>query len=362
MELYIGLMSGTSMDGIDVALVDLTSNRLIQGLIVPYTSKTSALLQAVIAKDVTDFREILRLHTYIGRDFAAAVLQLLASAKLKANQIIAIGSHGQTIAHEPFGEAPFSLQLGCPHTIAALTGISVVADFRTRDVVLGGQGAPFAPIYHAALFADLPKPLAVLNLGGIANVTWLFEDCRLSGWDLGPANALMDAWTQRVLGKPFDEDGRWAATGVVNQPLLTRLLADSFFHQPSPKSVDKAYFSLEWLVSHHTHEIAPVDVQATLLQLTLSVIVSAVQQSSVCPAQVIVCGGGVHNQYLFNKLVALLAPIVVINSAEAGVHPDYIEAMLFAWLAKQALQGIPTDLSSVTGSQKAAVLGVIYPA
>lgn len=358
MKLYIGLMSGTSMDGIDAALLDVKTNQLIKGITYPYSMDIQRRLQAFRIHEAISIAELSQLHTLLGRAFAEAVHQLLDSSPYSVSDIIAIGSHGQTVAHDAEALIPYTIQLGCPHTIAELTALPVVADFRTRDLVIGGQGAPFAPIYHQALFGQCAHPLMVINIGGIANATLLDNGEVISGYDIGPGNCLMDAWIRKQKGSAYDKSGLWAATGTVITPLLDAMLADPFFKKPFPKSIGKEYFSLDWLASYlQLQGDEPAnDIQATLLALTVETISHAVSVHDV-----FLCGGGVHNATLFNALRRRMPHCVIESTNAVGVHPDYLEAMMFAWLADKALTSTKLDLSRITGSTKPAILGVVYP-
>ncbi|MCP0914410.1 MULTISPECIES: anhydro-N-acetylmuramic acid kinase [Legionella] len=356
MKLFIGLMSGTSMDGIDAALVDVDTNRLLAGITYPYSKKTRTLLEDVLAAEKIMIAVLAQLNTLIGRDFAAAAQELLSAARVTSADVIAIGSHGQTILHEPFSDIPCTVQLGCAHTIAELTKITVAADFRSRDLVVGGQGAPFAPLYHHELFGHL-KHAAVVNIGGIANVSFLNDEGG-SGFDTGPGNCLMDAWIKKHLGKDYDEEGRWAARGQIIFPLLEKLLQDAFFKLPAPKSIGKEYFSLAWLEKYGVHEFAPEDVQATLLALTAASVAAAIEKRQ--SEQIIICGGGAHNLVLLHALQGRLHNKEVVCAEQFEVSSDFLEAMMFAWLAEKTLTQTPLDLSKITGSAKPVVLGALY--
>ncbi len=359
MQLFIGLMSGTSMDGIDAALVDMNTGALIAGLTRPYSLEAQQRLHTVLSGP-TSAAVLSQLNTVLGREFAAAVLQLLEKAKTRPEQVIAIGSHGQTICHDAAAHIPYTVQLGCAHTIAAMTGIQVVADFRTRDLVMGGQGAPFAPVYHHALFGDMDTPTAVINIGGIANVTFLAQGVKVRGYDTGPGNCLMDAWIRKHLDKSYDVNGEWAATGRIIEPLLTSMLADPYFALPAPKSLDKAYFSQAWLETHLHPEYSCQDVQATLAALTATTICQAIRKDERNIQRVVVCGGGVHNIVLLNTMRSLLPALEVGSTQEFGVDPDFLEAMMFAWLAHKTIHQIPVDLTAITGARSPAILGAVY--
>lgn len=360
MALYIGLMSGTSMDGIDAALVEMPTNKLHCGITKKYSNETKRSIEALIEGKNLSLAAVCQLNTRIGQEFASATNDLLREAKMPSKEIVAIGSHGQTICHDTRASIPYTLQLGCGHTISSLTGITVVADFRTRDLVNGGQGAPFAPLYHRELFNNLGADVAVLNIGGIANVTFISSDQKTEGWDVGPGNCLMDAWINRHQGVAFDEDGSWAMQGKIINPLLDQLLSDSYLGLPSPKSIGKEYFSLSWLERSLKDEYKPVDVQATLAALTAhSVATTLLKKDNV--TNLYLCGGGTHNRYLRTLLMKLLPNVSVRSVADIGVSPDYLEAMMFAWLAAQTINHIPVDLAAITGANEPAILGAIYP-
>lgn len=363
MTLFIGLMSGTSMDGIDAALVDVSSHRLIAGMTKPYSSMAREQLNQVAHQDAhVSPAKLMQLNTLLGREFADAALALLQMADTPPEAVTAIGSHGQTICHDAFATIPYTLQLACPHTIAERTGMTVVADFRTRDLVLGGQGAPFAPLYHRELFAHIAPSTAVVNVGGIANLTVFKEDETVMGFDIGPGNCLMDAWIAKHQNVRFDQQGAWALSGHIIEPLLQALLTDIYFQQRPPKSIGKEYFSLAWLTTYiGAQNYAAADVQATLLALTATLIAQATQSHAAHTERVLLCGGGAHNQALVNTLQTILTTHQVASTSTVGIDPDYLEAMMFAWLACQTLSHRPFDLQSITGATKPSILGVIYP-
>jgi anhydro-N-acetylmuramic acid kinase len=359
MPLYIGLMSGTSMDGIDAALIDMPSNRLICGITKKYSPDTTTRINDLLYGTNLSLASVCQLNTLIGKEFAYAVNELLHVAKVSSKEIEAIGSHGQTVCHDTSGLIPYTLQLGCAHTISSLTGITVVADFRTRDIVNGGQGAPFAPIYHQELFAKSDMNVAVVNIGGIANITFLSKDQATKGWDIGPGNCLMDAWILKQEGKSYDHSGAWAAQGEVIPSLLDKLLSDPFFSLNAPKSIGREYFSLLWLEKYVSKEYKPESVQRTLLTLTAQPIAQTILNNKDIK-YLYLCGGGTHNTLLHKTLAFLLPDITVSSIAEVGVSPDYLEAMMFAWLGAQTINQIPLDLAAITGAPKPAILGAIY--
>lgn len=361
MSLYIGLMSGTSMDGIDAALVEMPSNRLIHGITLKYSDEVHQLLTQLVNEQHISLSTFCQLNVLVGREFVRAIRFLLEESNVAVQAITAIGSHGQTVCHDAMGEIPYTLQLGCPHTISGLTGIDVIADFRMRDLVNGGQGAPFAPLYHRELLSHSNELLALVNVGGIANLTLLVPNSSTTGWDVGPGNCLMDAWINRHQHKKYDAQGDWAAQGKVLPELLQVMLADRFFTKAAPKSIGKEYFSLSWLDRLLPEVYQAQDVQATLLALTASCISNSILDTQLAIKKVYLCGGGTHNTQLHSYLSHLLPNISVASTADLNINPDYLEAMMFAWLASQSINRIPVDLTSITGSQKPAILGAVYP-
>jgi len=364
-EYYVGLMSGTSLDGIDAALVDLCGRRprLLHALTHPFPEDLRQRLAALCLPGEDEIERLGRADRDLGEEFAVALQRLLDASGVAAAEIRAIGSHGQTIRHRP--AAGFSLQIGDPNRIAQRTGITTVADFRRRDMAAGGQGAPLVPAFHAAVFRDATGNRVVLNLGGMANVTLLPADPArpVLGFDTGPGNVLMDLWAQRHLGHPFDADGNWAASGSVDEALLSRFLDDPYFHLPPPKSTGREHFNLDWLAASLAgSEHSPADVQATLCELTAVSVAGAVRDTLADTDELLVCGGGAHNTYLLARLRARLAPVTVVTSDERGLPADWVEAVAFAWLARETLAGRPGNLPAVTGAGEAVVLGGVYPA
>lgn len=364
--LYIGLISGTSADSIDAALVRFREGKpqTLACLAYPWPHALRERMLTVAQGEASlDVDAWGRLDVEIGQQFAEAALHLLDHAGTKATAVRAIGSHGQTLRHRPGGEHPFTLQLGDPSVIAERCRIEVVADFRRADVAAGGQGAPLLPAVHAMLLAVPGRARAVLNLGGIANLTVLATDGSVRGFDTGPANGLLDAWCLRHRGEPFDRDGAFAASGQVRPELLDTLLADPYFALPPPKSTGREYFHLDWLASHAPlANLAPADVQATLLELTVRSVAAAVMQHAPEAAEVLACGGGVHNERLMQRLSEALAPRRLDSTARCGVDPDFLEATAFAWLARQRLLQLPGNLPAVTGARGPRVLGAVYSA
>jgi anhydro-N-acetylmuramic acid kinase len=370
--LYLGLISGTSADGIDAALVDFGAGapRLVFGRTYPWEPALRArLVELGQQSAMLTLDAIAELDVRIGRAFAAAALDAMRDSGTRADAIAAIGSHGQTLRHRPYGEVPYTLQLGDPSTIAERTGVRTVADFRRRDVAAGGHGAPLLPGLHAALLQARDEDRAVLNLGGIANFTLLPRHASsqqgagvVRGFDTGPANGLMDAWCLRHSGEAFDRDGAFAARGRVDEALLARLLDEPWFALPPPKSTGRDQFHLDWVESKLAGTESPQDVQATLLALSVRTIVAALRAAQPQTTRVIACGGGVHNGGLMAALAQALPGCVVESSAAHGIDPDFVEAMGFAWLAHATVHGLPGNLPSVSGAAGPRVLGGIYPA
>jgi len=364
-DLFLGLISGTSADGIDAALVDFDGGhaRLLFGRTYPWDPALRAQLVALGQQGASlSLDAIAELDVRVARAFAEAANLALADSGTTAAAVRAIGSHGQTLRHRPWGPYPFTLQLGDPSTLAERTGITVVADLRRRDIAAGGHGAPLLPGLHAALLHAADEDRAVLNLGGIANLSLLPAHGPVRGFDTGPANALMDAWILRHLAQDFDRDGAFAASGHVDEALLGRLLDDPWFIQPPPKSTGRDQFHLGWVEARLRGDEAPADVQATLNALTARTVANALMATQPATRRVIACGGGVHNPALMAALAAALPDAVVESTAAHGIDPDHIEAMGFAWLARQTLLGLPGNLPSVTGAAGPRVLGGIYPA
>lgn len=371
-SLYVGLMSGTSADGIDAALVDFAdpaSPRLLAAHASPWPQALrERLVELGQSGQSLTLDELGELNSRIATGFAGAVEGLLAAAAVAPGQVAAIGSHGQTVRHRPLGRGgdgtfPFTLQLDDPSLLAERTGIAVVADFRRRDVAAGGHGAPLLPALHAALLGGAGEDRAVLNLGGIGNLTLLpgaSGDVR--GFDTGPANALMDAWCRRHTGQGFDRGGTFAAGGRVDEALLQRLLADPWFALPPPRSTGRDQFHLGWVDASLSGGESPADVQATLLALTARTVADVLQATQPATARVIACGGGVHNPVLMGALARAMPGRTLESSAAHGLDPDFVEAMGFAWLARQTALGLPGNLPSVTGAAGPRILGGIYPA
>lgn len=365
-DLYIGLMSGTSMDGIDAALVSFTDDAIDIRATCKHDYPDDLVRELLSARQDTHLKhpaDVPGLHRRVGECFCDAANALLARSGTDAADVTAVGSHGQTLRHEPNADEPFSLQIGDPAIIAAGTGITTVADFRSADIRLGGQGAPLAPAFHEWLFREPGTRRIVLNIGGIANVTVLpADDAMTTGFDTGPGNTLLDAWIRKHEGMPYDTDGAWGATGSVDAALLAQMLADPYFELPAPKSTGFEYFNLEWLERFPVAGVAPADVQASLCALTAKSVARAVESNAGNQCDVFVCGGGAHNAAMMQSLRSELPACRVETTAIAGLDPDWVEAAAFAWLAMRTLAGLPGNLPGVTGASKAAVLGVVHEA
>lgn len=365
-EFFIGTLSGTSMDGIDAALVKFSPEAaLVAARSLKFPEELRTGLRALAVPGDSEIDRFGQADVRLGRLFAQAVNELLLQAGLPAAQIRAIGSHGQTVRHRPGLAAPFTLQIGDPNVIATATGIPVVADFRRKDMALGGQGAPLVPAFHEAVFRKPGTDRVVVNIGGIANLTALPGDTAapIAGYDTGPGNTLLDGWSRRHLREPMDRGGAFAARGGVQPGLLAAFLADPYFRQPSPKSTGPEYFSAGWLQRHldRTGELSPADVQATLLALTARSIADSIRQlPGLKTPEVYVCGGGAHNAALMRSLEASLPGTTVAPTDALGVPVDWVEAMAFAWLARQRLHERPGNCPLVTGAGRPAVLGGLF--
>jgi anhydro-N-acetylmuramic acid kinase len=369
-DLYLGLMSGTSMDAVDVCLATFGDTpQLLATLRREMPAPLRQALHELIECNSGDttLARIGQLDAELGELFAAAALELLGEHRLQAGQVRAIGSHGQTVWHQPQGPYPFSLQLGDPARIAERTGITTVADFRRRDIAAGGQGAPLVPAFHAAIFHSNEEYRVILNIGGMANITLLPADSAqttASGFDTGPGNVLLDLHAQRHLDTDCDIDGALAAQGRCDPALLAAMLDDPYFALPPPKSTGREYFNARWLDHHLSRHSLPAaaDVQATLAELTARSIAGAIEQHMPDCSRVLVCGGGVHNGHLMERLAALLPHSRIEPTTPYGIEPDWVEAMAFAWLAQQTVTGRPGNLPAVTGASRPVILGAIHPA
>ena len=371
-RLYLGLISGTSVDTVDAALASFGPGfadvRVVHAHGHPIPPRLRRDLLQAAAKARTTLARIARLDVEVGHLFADAALSAIRGAGLDRADVAAVGSHGQTVRHDPEGRWPSTTQIGDPNVIAQRTGITTVADFRRRDVAAGGQGAPLAPVFHQRVMSHPSRRRAIVNLGGIANVSLLdpagAPGSGPLGFDCGPANGLLDAWARRHLDAPLDQDGDWAASGVVHDPLLARMLADPYFSQPAPKSTGRGYFDEGW-IDRQTRSVgepvAPADVQRTLCELCAATVAGSIEGYGPETTEAYLCGGGVHNRTLVERLSARLAPRTVGRTDVLGIPADYVEAAAFAWLAKRTLDGASGNLPSVTGASEAVVLGGIHP-
>lgn len=364
---FVGLMSGTSMDGVDGAVCEFEAGafrRIVGHATGPYPDELRArLLRLQRETPALTLRELAQLDHAVAQTFADTALAAVEVSSLPREKIQAIGSHGQTVFHDPRG-AHNSWQLGNPSRIAQTTGITTVADFRRADIALGGHGAPLVPAFHHALFASEETPRAVVNIGGIGNVTLLPDRSTqgVSGFDTGPGNGLMDEWAERHLGQPYDAGGEFADRGRLQMDLLQALLNDPYFAQAPPKSTGRGDFHLAWLQRRYPQleELAAADVQRTLCEFSAYTIAEAIRRHGAATQEVLVCGGGVRNRPLMRRLAELLDPLPVRSTAEAGLDPQHVEAAAFAWLAMRTMAGLPGNLPAVTGAARPAVLGGIY--
>lgn len=368
-DYFIGLMSGTSMDAIDAVLVDFSSNApvLVHSLDHPITEDLRSECQSLCIPGNNEIDRLGRVDSLLGDVFADAVVQLLNEANVSAQDITAIGSHGQTIRHRPDNDPAFTLQIGDANRIAERTGITTVADFRRRDMAAGGQGAPLVPAFHAAVFQSADQQRVIVNIGGIANITILPTDpeITISGFDTGPGNSLMDIWVQKHQQQFFDQDGQWAASGEINKSLLNQFMSDEYFDRHPPKTTGREKFNLSWLeqqLSEYGKDIAAEDVQATLCELTAVSITVDIRQHAPDTGEVIVCGGGTRNVQLMKRLREHLDPIEVKTSDNLGFPAEWIEAIAFAWLARETLAHRPGNVPGVTGAHHPVILGGIYQA
>jgi anhydro-N-acetylmuramic acid kinase len=360
-------MSGTSVDAIDAALLQCGPDRVV--LLATHEHTIPAEIKSQIASlshsGADEIERMGVLDRKLGSLFAQAALDLLAHAKRQPEDIRAIGSHGQTVRHRPTSAGnpvSFTLQIGDPNTIAEVTGITTVADFRRRDIAAGGEGAPLAPAFHAAALSKPGVNRFIVNIGGIANVTVLEGNALLMGFDTGPGNTLLDHWIANQRGKSFDRNGEWSSTGQPSPALLEKLLRHPYFQKKGPRSTGKEDFNLAWLEQNLSgcNAIAAEDVQATLLELTCTSITRAIQDCPAGPGEIFVCGGGSHNTRLMERLAEQLAPATVASTAAIGMDPDWVEAATFAWLAGRTLDELAGNSPSVTGAAGSRVLGGIY--
>lgn len=359
MACYVGLMSGTSLDGIDAALVsfDAEGCEVVRTHYQPYTPQLKQHLLALHSPHDNELELSQILGCQLARLYAEAVHTLLS---LGNETVAAIGCHGQTVRHRP--ELGFTLQLNNPSLLAELTGTTIVADFRNRDIAAGGQGAPLVPAFHQAMFGNPDIHRSIINIGGISNLTDLPPNGKVTGFDCGPGNLLMDAWCQRHTGQPYDKNGEWGTEGRLIDALLTTWLSNPFFQQPPPKSTGYETFNLAWAEKFITDTYRPQDVQYTLTELTARGIADAIRHYCPDTREAYLCGGGAHNHLLASRIKHYLPDISLLKTDTLGISADWVEAAAFAWLAKQTLEGKPGNLPAVTGAIAPRILGAIYPA
>lgn len=362
---YIGLISGTSMDAIDAVVASFDDGcRIHAAHSHPMAATTLERLRHLVEHPAeAGLGHVGALDTALGHEFAAAALEVLETSGVGSKDVHAIGSHGQTVFHAPSGPLPFSIQIGDPNVIAIVTGIQTVADFRRRDIALGGEGAPLVPAFHQAAFSDSAEPRVVLNIGGIANVTVLLPGAPVAGFDTGPGNTLMDAWSRLKRGQPYDEGGEWAASADVDEELLEALMEHPFFARPWPKSTGIEDFNMAWLqgvLDDLRHPREPAAVQATLCALSARTAADAICRACPDPGTLFVCGGGAHNLTLTRQIDAYLDGWRLAPTDELGIGIDWVEAAAFAWLAHRNLAGLPGNIPAVTGASREAVLGSVF--
>lgn len=364
-EVYVGLMSGTSLDGIDVAIVDFGNfpPRIIHGHTTPYPDSVRQRLHDLCQSPSTTLDLLYGLDAELGELYAKAVNQALELASLDTAGVAALGCHGQTIRHSPDSARPYTAQIGDPNRIAALTGITTVADFRRKDIALGGQAAPLAPAFHRFLFQSSDENRGLINIGGIANITCLPADTMqpVLGFDTGPGNTLLNYWNEKHQGSAFDDAGTWAGSGVVIDSLLEKMIStEDYFRLDPPKSTGTEFFNSNWLLKFIDEKYKANDVQATLVELTAVTIANAVSQLPQRLDSIYVCGGGAHNNYLLERLEANLAQGKLATTEALGLDPDFVEAAAFAWLARERINLRTGNIPEVTQAQHAAILGGIY--
>lgn len=354
----IGLMSGTSLDGVDGVLTDF--NQIHHAAYIPFPEDLQEVLMRLQIASENELHHEALAANQIAQLYAACVHALLDKAQLEKNQITAIGAHGQTIRHRP--ELGYTRQINNPALLAELTGIDVVADFRSRDIAAGGQGAPLVPAFHQAVFSSKDKTRVIANIGGISNITILRADGTMLGFDTGPGNMLMDAWIKEHQSLAYDVEGKWAASGTIDATLLARFMDEAFLKLAPPKSTGRDLFNRAWLATQLTHrDVNAVDVQATLTAFTAHSLCDAIKRYAPDAAEIVVCGGGAKNTHLMG-LIHQLSGLAVTDTGSLGIPVSEVEAMAFAWLAKQFCLKQPGNLPAVTGAQGLRILGALYPA
>ena len=367
--LTIGLMSGTSVDGVDAALCEFDSNgtmKIRETIFHPYNATLRERIHGLCNNAAPPAEDVAKVDKELVECFAKAVNELLRNSNVAPTDVSAIGSHGQTIRHCPECDPPYSQQIGSASALAQKTGMATIGDLRNADLLAGGQGAPLAPGFHNAMFRSVEKNRVILNIGGIANITRLPADAAepVIGFDTGPGNTLVDAWVRRSLGQAYDRDGQWAQSGTVIPALLQHLLEEPYFQLPPPKSTGRELFSESWLMAKlkNFSECRAEDIAATLVALTVSTIVDAINRFAGDTDEVYVCGGGAHNRFMLEQLATALTGPRLATTAELGIDPDWVEAAAFGWLARQTLLGLPGNLPEVTGASRPVVLGTLHAA
>jgi anhydro-N-acetylmuramic acid kinase len=364
-------MSGTSLDGIDVAITSFSESgsnfQFVQAKTFPFPNGLHQSIKQLITEQQSSLQDLGELNIALGQLIGQSINTLLTEQNISPADIKAIGSHGQTIFHSPVGDYPFSQQIGDANIIAEMTGITTVANFRQRDIAAGGQGAPLVPAFHHALFHSNDEDRVIVNIGGISNITCLpsSSDEPILGFDTGPGNVLLDYWIQLQLEQSYDSNGQWAASGKCNNKLLSYLLDEPYFKQAIPKSTGRELFNSDWLakkIALELNDLSPVDIQATITELTALTIANDINRYASTSNSVFICGGGAHNQHLLNRLQSLLDTKNVSTTESLGLHPDWVEACAFSWLAHRTVNKQSGNLPSVTGAKRPVILGAIYPA
>lgn len=364
-EIYIGLMSGTSLDGIDIAIVDLNCKppKVLLSATHPYTTAIKSRIRDITLDKTSSIDSLCQLNIELGHAYATVVNESLESANLDRTQIRAIGNHGQTIRHCPDAAFPYTLQSGDPNTLAVETGITTVADFRGIDIALGGQGAPLATAFHQSVFSSPTTDRAIINIGGIANVTYLPSNPseKIMGFDTGPGNTLSDYWVGLHKNLAYDEAGQWAESGRVIDELLAEIIKkELYFKLVAPKSTGTDHFNSTWLSAFTINHYAPNDIQATLIELTALSIADSISGLPKPPIECFICGGGARNLYLIERIQKLLPTLLIQTTEQLDIDPDYVEAIAFAWLAKQRIDSEPGNIPSSTHARRQGILGGIY--
>jgi anhydro-N-acetylmuramic acid kinase len=363
-------MSGTSLDGIDVAICSFTASgdfKFTSAETYAFPHQLQQQLQQLISKPQCSLLKLGELDIALGQLIGESINSFLKSVRIASNDIIAIGSHGQTLFHSPSGDFPFSMQIGNANTIAEITGITTITDFRQRDIATGGQGAPLVPAFHQALFSKKNEDRVIVNIGGISNITLLpaSVDEPIIGFDTGPGNCLLDYWIKVHLDKAYDKKGQWGASGQYDDHLLALFLDEPYFKQAIPKSTGRELFNQSWLdrkLVKYSKKLDPQDVQATLIELTARTIVADIKTFADLALTVYICGGGSHNDYLLDRIQVLLNGKKILTTTALGLHPDWVEACAFAWLAYRTINHQSGNLPAVTGASRPVVLGAIYAA